>query len=252
MENKKRYFASDVHLGAPYIKDPKKHETRFVAWLDAVRVDADEIFLMGDIFDFWWEYKRVVPRGFTRLLGKLSEITDSGIPVHFFIGNHDIWVKDYLQNECGLIMHFEPETVERNGFKLFLAHGDGLYDPSLGFKLLRSAFHSTFLQKLFETFVHPDLAVKIGKYWSGKSRMGSDQKHASSFLGEDKEHLVLFSKAYLKNESINFFIYGHRHIALDLMLQKDSRIVILGDWISQFTYAEMDGEKMMLKTFEDI
>ncbi len=249
MSSQKIYFASDVHLGAPYIKDARAHEARFVSWLDHVKKDASEIFLMGDIFDFWWEYKRVIPRGFTRLLGKLSEITDSGVPVHFFIGNHDIWVKDYLEKECGLTMHLEPELVQRNGNTLYLAHGDGLYDPSLGFKLLRKVFHSTFVQTLFETFVHPDLAVKLGKYWSGKSRMGHDQKHAATFLGEDKEHLVLYSKDYLKNKSVNFFIYGHRHIVLDLMLQKNARIIILGDWISHFTYAELDGTSMTLKTF---
>lgn len=251
MNTKKIYFASDVHLGAPYIKDARAHEVRFVSWLDKVKNDASEIFLMGDIFDFWWEYKRVVPRGFTRLLGKLSEITDSGIPVHFFIGNHDIWVKDYLENECGLTMHYKPEVREMNGMSFYLAHGDGLYDPSLGFKFLRKAFHSTILQKLFETFVHPDLAVKIGKYWSGKSRMGHDQKHSATFLGEDKEHLILYSKDYLKSNSIHFFIYGHRHIVLDMMIKKDSRVVILGDWISHFTYAELDGQNMSLKSFED-
>lgn len=250
MTTKNIYFASDLHLGAPYIKDPKLHEQRFVKWLSSIQDTAKELFLLGDVFDFWWEYKQVVPRGFVRLLGKLSEFTDAGIPVHFFIGNHDIWLKDYLEKEVGLIIHRKPEVFERNGLKLFLAHGDGLNDNSLGFKIVRSAFHSKLLQKLFETFVHPDLAVKIGKGWSNSSRKSHDQKHTATYLGEDKEHLVQFAKKDLETNAINYYIFGHRHITLDLMLKKEARIIILGDWISYFSYGVLNEKEFRLDFFE--
>lgn len=250
MSRKNIYFASDLHLGAPYIKDPRAHEQRFVSWLNQIKDDAAELFLLGDVFDFWWEYKRVVPRGFVRLLGKLAEFTDAGIPVHFFIGNHDIWLKDYLEKEVGLIIHRGPETFERDGLKLFMAHGDGLNDNSLGFKIIRKAFHSKILQTLFETFIHPNLAVKMGAAWSGSSRKGHDKKHTATYLGEDKEHLVQFAKAYLKENDINFFVFGHRHITLDLMLRKESRIIILGDWISHFSYGVLSNKTFRLDFFE--
>lgn len=249
LENKKIYFASDLHLGAPYIADPKQHEKRFVDWLTHIQPNAKELFLLGDIFDFWWEYKRVVPRGFVRMLGKLAEMTDNGIPVHFFIGNHDIWLKDYLQKEIGMIIHKKPTTFERNGLTFFLAHGDGLNDTSMGFKVVRSAFHSRFLQKMFETFVHPDLAVKIGQAWSNSSRKSHDEKHTATYLGEDKEHLVQFSKNHLKENDINFYIFGHRHIALDLMITKSARVIILGDWITHFSYGVLDKKEFRLEFY---
>jgi UDP-2,3-diacylglucosamine hydrolase len=250
LDTKKIYFASDLHLGAPYITDPKLHEKRFVDWLSFIQPRTKELFLLGDIFDFWWEYKRVVPRGFVRMLGKLAEFTDSGIPVHFFIGNHDIWLKDYLEKEVGMILHKKPTVFERNGLKFFLAHGDGLNDTSLGFRIIRSAFHSRILQKMFETFIHPDLAVKIGQSWSNSSRKSHDEKHTATYLGEDREHLVQFSKAHLKENDINFYIFGHRHITLDLMLTKDARVIILGDWISHFSFGSLENKTFVLEFFE--
>ncbi|MFC0875542.1 UDP-2,3-diacylglucosamine diphosphatase [Saccharicrinis sp. FJH2] len=249
MNTKKIYFASDLHLGAPYITDPKLHEKRFVDWLTSIQPTAKELFLLGDIFDFWWEYKRVVPRGFVRLLGKLAEFSDSGIPVHFFIGNHDIWLKDYLEKEIGMSIHREPTVFERNGLKLFLAHGDGLNDTSLGFRVVRGAFHSKFLQKMFETFVHPDLAIKIGQTWSNSSRKSHDQKHTATYLGEDKEHLVQYAKKHLKENDINFYVFGHRHITLDLMLTKNSRVIILGDWITHFSFGSLEDKTFKLEFF---
>lgn len=245
------YFASDVHLGAPYITNGAEHEARFVRWLDSISKSAAEIYLLGDIFDFWWEYKRVVPRGFVRTLGKLAEITDSGVPVHFFIGNHDIWVKDYLEKEVGLQVHKTPETFHRQGKSFYLAHGDGLYDPSLGFKVVRRMFHSRILQKLFETFIHPDAAVKIGQSWSAQSRKKEAKKHFHGYLGEDKEYLVLFAKDYIRTNYVDFLIFGHRHIVLDLMLNQTTRMAILGDWIMHFSYGECRDGNFLLKNFDE-
>lgn len=247
----KVYFASDVHLGAPYIRDPRKHEQRFVRWLDYAKKDATEIYLLGDIFDFWWEYKKVVPRGFVRTLGKIAEITDSGIPVHFFIGNHDIWTWDYLTTETGVILHKTPEHVTLQGKSFFLAHGDGMGDPDKKFKIVRAAFHNRILQRLFATFVHPNWAIALGQNWSGNSRVNNFDAASNSYMGENKEHLVLYTKELLKTSHFDYFVYGHRHIVLDLMLQKDSRIIILGDWISKFSYAVLEDGDMRVELFEE-
>ncbi len=237
---KKIYFASDVHLGAPYIKDSKAHEARFVRWLDTVKHDAEIIYLMGDIFDFWFEYKKVVPKGFVRTLAKIAEITDSGIPVHFFIGNHDLWTWDYLTNEIGIILHKKPDEVTLYGKQFYLAHGDGLGDPDKMFKYIRKFFHSKTAQWLYSRFIHPDLGMAFGQRWSGHSRKGHDEKHTSKFLGENREHLVLFSKKMLQQKHFDYFVFGHRHIVLNLMLQKDSAVVILGDWISNFSFGVLE------------
>lgn len=251
MESTKIYFASDVHLGAPYLKDPKAHEMRFVKWLDKVSQDASAIYLLGDIFDFWWEYKQVVPRGFTRFLGKLSEITDKGIPVYFFIGNHDIWVFDYLETEVGVTVIREPKELKLGDRSFYMAHGDGLGDPSKTFKLLRKMFRSPILQKLFATFVHPDLALRFGTWWSGKSRFGSEDKLIPKYKGEDNEYLVQYAKQYLQSNDIDVFVFGHRHIVLDLMLSRKSRILILGDWLSHFSYGVFDGRDIWIDIWEE-
>lgn len=247
---KKIYFASDVHLGAPYIENPREHEMRFVRWLDSIKHDAEEIYLLGDIFDFWWEYKRVVPRGFTRTLGKIAEITDAGIPVHFFIGNHDIWIWDYLPKETGIILHKKPLETTLHGKTFYMTHGDGLGDPSKMFKFIRKAFHSTIMQRLFAALVHPNWAMWIGLKWSGNSRFKeSDTDHG--YLGENKEHLVLYTKEIMKTHPANFYIFGHRHIVLDLMMNRDSRIVILGDWISVFSYGVLEDGNFSMEYFEN-
>lgn len=247
---KKIYFASDVHLGAPYIKDPLVHEKRFVRWLDSIKNDAEEIYLLGDIFDFWWEYKRVVPRGFTRTLGKIAELTDAGIPVHFFIGNHDIWIWDYLPTETGVILHKEPYEVSLQGQSFYMTHGDGLGDPNKLFKFVRSAFHSTFMQRLFATLVHPNWAMWIGYKWSGNSRLKESDKN-NDYMGEDKEHLVLHTKNIMQKHKANFYVYGHRHIVLDLMINRDSRVIILGDWISNFSYGVLQQGQFSMEYFEE-
>lgn len=243
----KIYFASDVHLGLPNYKESLAREKRFVQWLDTIKHDAKEIILLGDIFDFWFEYKRAIPRGFTRFLGKLCEITDSGIPVHFFTGNHDMWIFDYLPKETGIILHKEPIVKEFSGKKFFLAHGDGLGPGDRSYKLLKRIFASRFSQWLFARF-HPNMGIWIANSWSTHSRYSRETR---PFEGEDKEWLILYSKNLLKSEDYDYMVYGHRHLPMDLPLNKKTRYINLGDWITNFTYAVFDGKKMELKKFRD-
>lgn len=247
MKNK-IYFLSDAHLGSKSHPDSRETERRLCRWLESVRQDARAIYLLGDIFDYWFEYRHVVPKGYTRLLGKLSELTDSGVEIHFFIGNHDIWLTDYLSVECGLILHFEPLVTEFDGKRFFLAHGDGLGDDSRSFHLLRKIFHSRFLRLCFSA-VHPRLTLPLAHAWSNRSRLyGGVQE----YLGEESEHLILFSKEKLnENPDIDYFIFGHRHILLDLPIGEKSKVVILGDWITYFSFAEFDGEHLTLKRWEE-
>ena len=220
-----------------------------VNFLDSIKHKASAVYLLGDMFDFWYEFKTVVPKGYTRFLGKLSELTDLGVEVHFFIGNHDIWCGDYLETECGVILHREPMTTEICGKEFYLAHGDGLGDRDTGFKLLRTLFHSHTMQRLFSA-LHPRWSVALGLHWAKHSRLKRIDGKDPDYMGEDKEPLVLYTKEYLKGHpGINFFIYGHRHIELDLMLSSTARIVILGDWINFFSYAVFDGEHLFLENY---
>lgn len=217
-------------------------------WLENVRHDAQAIYLLGDIFDYWYEYRYVVPKGFTRLLGKLSELTDAGVEVHFFIGNHDIWLTDYLSEECGLILHFEPLLTDIGGKRFFLAHGDGLGDDSRSFGFLRKIFHSRFLRRCFSA-IHPRWTIPLAHRWSNSSRLNGG---VLDYLGEDKEHLVLFAKERLKKDpDINYFIFGHRHIVLQLPIAEQSDVVIIGDWITYFSYAVFDGERVSIYRWKE-
>ena len=243
------YILSDAHLGSWAIDHARTQERRLVRFLDDIKDKAAAIYLLGDMFDFWYEYKYVVPKGYTRFLGKLSELTDMGVEVHFFTGNHDIWCGDYLTRECGLIIHREPFTTEIYGKVFYLAHGDGLGDPDKKFKLLRSAFHSRTLQRLFSA-LHPRWSMELGLTWAKHSRLKRVDGKDPEYMGEANENLVRYSKEYLKQHpDINFFVYGHRHIELDLMLNAATRVLILGDWINYFTYAVFDGEHLFLETY---
>ena len=244
---KKIYFASDTHFGSRTFDDPLENERRFVRWLDSIKHDAAAVYLVGDMIDFWYEFKYVVPKGFTRFLGKLGELTDSGIEVHWFIGNHDIWIFDYIGKETGAIIHREPLCCNLLGKSFYIAHGDGLGDNSLGFKFIRSIFHNKILQKMF-TWIHPRWTIPFGLNWSKHSRKTGDDY--AGYLGEEKEHLVLYAKEFLQKNQADFLVFGHRHIMLDLMLAQRSRIIILGDWIKYFSYAVFDGEYMWLDQFE--
>lgn len=248
MVRKKIYFASDAHLGAYGIEDKRAHEMKIVRWLDSIKHDAAAIYLMGDMIDFWFEYKKVVPKGFVRFFGKLAELTDSGIEIHWFIGNHDIWIFDYIPEELGVKVHYKPEEITLLGKRFFLAHGDGLADKSVSFRILRRLFHSKFCQKLL-SIIHPRWTIGLAHAWSSHSRESIEHKE---FLGEDEEFLVCFSKKCIQEHpDIQYFVYGHRHIVLDLPIATDSRVIILGDWVSQFSYGVFDGDEFQLKFFKD-
>ena len=245
------YFLSDAHLGSLAIDHRRMQERRLVNFLDSIKGQAEAIYLLGDMFDFWYEYGKVVPKGFTRFLGKLSELTDSGVEVHYFTGNHDIWAYGYLEEECGVTLHRKPLTTELHGKTFFLAHGDGLGDPDKKFQFIRGIFHSKLCQTLF-TWLHPDLGMRFGLNWAKHSRLKRPDGQELPYLGEDKEYLVRFAKDYLKEHSdIDFLLFGHRHIELDLMLSKQSRMMILGDWINTFTYAVFDGEHLFMENYEE-
>lgn len=241
---KKVYFLADAHLGSKSHVDSMETERKLCRWLDGIKDHALALYLMGDIFDYWYEYKHVVPKGFTRLLGKLGELTDLGVDVHFFIGNHDLWLTDYLAKECGMTIHLTPYTTTIHGTKFFLAHGDGLGDDSRSFHFLRKLFHSKFLRKCFSA-IHPRWTIPLAHAWSNSSR---ENGGVMPFLGEEQEHLVRFAKEKLTIEpDINYFVFGHRHVLLDLPIGEQARVIMLGDWISLFSYAVFDGDSMELK-----
>ena len=245
------YFLSDAHLGSWAIDHGRMHERRLVRFLDSIKHKAAAIYLLGDMFDFWYEHKYTVPKGYTRFLGKLSELTDMGVEVHFFTGNHDIWAYSYLEEECGVIMHRKPITTDIYGKVFYLAHGDGLGDPDIKFKLLRRMFHNTICQRLFSA-IHPRWSMWLGLTWAKHSRMKRINGEEPPYMGENKEHLVLYAKQYMKSHpNVDIFIFGHRHIELDLNLSKSVRMMILGDWISQFTYVVFDDDHLLLEEYEE-
>jgi len=245
----KIYFISDCHLGAGTFDNPLDYERRVVRFLDSIEDDCEELFLVGDIIDYWFEFKHVVPRGFTRFLGKLGTMADKGIKIHWYTGNHDIWIFDYIPQEIGCTLHTEPTKIERRGKTLYIAHGDGLGEDSKMLKFMTGFFHNKVCQKMF-SWIHPDLSTGFAHWWSKKSRLAGNE--FPDYMGEDKEHLVQFAKKMIKEgHEMDYFIFGHRHIMLDLMLSRKSRIMILGDWITHFSYAVMDENgDMMLDQFE--
>ncbi len=241
----KYYFLSDAHIGTEIVGNKQLHEKYLVAWLDSIKYDASAIFLVGDIFDFWFEYKSCVPKGFVRLLGKLAELTDSGIEVHFFIGNHDLWTFGYLAQEIGLTVHQTPQIIELLGKRFFIAHGDGLKDIGVGLRLLRRIFHSPLLQKCFG-LLHPDIGISFGNWWSNRNR----QKHGYfPYQGEQNEPLVSFAKNFEPNKVFDYFIFGHRHILLNLQATPQRQVVILGDFYAEFSYAVFDDNGIALEHF---
>lgn len=246
-KGQKIYFASDNHLGAPTSEASKPREKKFVAWLDEIKEDAAAIFLMGDLFDFWFEYKTVVPKGFTRTLGKLAEISDSGIPIHYFVGNHDLWMSGYFEEELGITVYHKPEEFTFNQTTVFVGHGDGLGPGDKGYKRMKKVFTNPFFQWCFK-WMHPDIGIKIGQYMSVKNKMISGDDDAK-FLGEDNEWLVAYCKRKLQDKHRDFFVFGHRHLPLEIQLNKTSKYINLGDWIHYYTYGVFDGEKFELKKY---
>ena len=246
--NKKVYFASDQHLGAPTAASSFPREKKFVAWLDEVKKDAEAIFLLGDLFDFWFEYKTVVPMGFVRVLGKLAEIKDSGIPVYFFVGNHDLWMHDYFETELNIPVFYSPQEFLINNKKILMGHGDGLGPHDKGYKRMKKVF--TFpLFKWFFRWLHPDLGVKLGQYMSIKNKMISGEEDAK-FLGEENEWLVQYCKRKLTQQHYDYFVFGHRHLPLEIELQENSTYINLGDWIQYFTYGQFDENTFSLHKYK--
>lgn len=246
-EKGKIFFSSDFHLGLPTGSPPLEREKKVVAWLNSIAADAKEIYLLGDIFDFWWEYRLVVPKGFTRFLGTISSLTDSGISVHFFTGNHDMWVGNYLTEECGLTLHTTPVTTDFDGKRFHLAHGEGLGTKDNGYKILLSIFRNKTLQKMYSA-LHPSIGVGIGLRWSLNSRLGKGIN--KEYLGDENEDLFRYARGILENEKIDYFIFGHRHLAMTFTLKQDTEIVILGDWITQGNYVEWDGDKLTFRMID--
>lgn len=247
LKGKKIYFASDNHLGAPTSELSRPREQKFVAWLDEVKKDAAAIFLLGDLFDFWFEYKTVVPKGFTRTLGKLAEISDSGIPIYYFVGNHDLWMHGYFEEELNIPVYHNPKEFTFNGKTFFIGHGDGLGPEDKGYKRMKKVFTNPFSRWFFR-WLHPDLGVRAAQYFSVKNKMISGDEDAK-FLGEDKEWLVQYSKKKLEKKHCDYFVYGHRHLPLEIKLNDASIYINLGDWIQYYTYGVFDGEDFKLKTF---
>ena len=246
--NNKIYFLSDFHLGAPNYANSLLREKKVVAFLESIRHTAAEIFIVGDIFDFWYEYKKVIPKGFTRLLGKLAELTDSGIIIHVFVGNHDMWMKGYFENELNISVYHQPKVFERAGKRFFIGHGDGLGPGDHGYKFIKKIFRNPICQWLFG-FLHPDWGISLANYFSKKSR---EKTGASDeiFLGEENEWLYIYCKKMLEQSSFDYFIFGHRHLPLDCKLAPNSRYINLGDWIRNFTYADFDGSDVLLHKWE--
>jgi len=250
MEERKRkkvYFAADAHLGARFHRDPLAVEKKLVRWLDSIKTEAAAVYLLGDMFDYWFEYKYVAPKGFIRFLGKLAELSDAGVEVHLFIGNHDIWMFDYLPQEIGAIVHRDVLTVDLLGKRFFLGHGDEVDFRSWKFRFLRGFFRNRVCQWLYAG-IHPRWTFGFALGWSLSSRKEGLRKVGA----EAGEYLVRFAEGYLESHpDIDFFVFGHRHVLLDVALAGQSRLLIVGDWMKLFSYVEWDGEQLSLHRFED-
>lgn len=244
---KKLYFASDFHLGVPDHATSLTRERLIVSWLESIRHDAQAVYLLGDIFDFWFEYRHVIPKGFIRLQGKLAELSDAGIPIYFFTGNHDMWMFDYFKKEMNVIIYREPGVVEVGNQKILVGHGDGLGPGDNTYKILKKFFNSSVCQWLFAR-IHPNLGLSIANYWSRQSRI-SNTKGEEKFKSEENEFLLTYCRDVEKSAHHDFYIFGHRHLPLDLRVSETSRYINTGEWVHFNTYAEYDGVTMSLKTF---
>lgn len=246
----KIYFASDLHLGTPNEESSAERERKFVRWLSQVQQDAKAIYIIGDVFDFWHEYKTVVPKGFVRLQGKLAEIADSGIELHLFTGNHDLWMYGYFEKELGAKVYRQPIQINLNGKKFYIGHGDGLGPGDKGYKFIKAVFSNPVCQWLFR-WLHPDIGIGIASYFSYKSRFADAASKAEKekFLGEDREWLVQFCKSELQKTHCDYFVFGHRHLPLDISLPGGSRYINTGDWLTHYSYAVFDGDKLELKYY---
>ena len=247
--NKKIYFASDFHLGAPNHAQSMIREKLIVKWLDEIKADAEEIYLMGDMFDFWYEYRHTAPKGFIRFLGKLAEIADSGIPITLFTGNHDMWMFEYLPKEIGVTIYREPIERTFNGKKFFLGHGDGLGPGDHGYKFIKKVFANKVCQWLFAR-LHPNFGMGMAHYWSHKSRASNGGENEEKFVSIDHEWLAIYAKEVLQKQHYDYFIFGHRHLPLNLQLTEKSVYINLGEWVMYNSYAVFDGKELQLKYYK--
>ena len=247
-DKQKIYFASDQHFGIPDFESSKLREKKFISWLDEIKSDAKAIFLLGDLFDFWYEYKTVVPKGFVRVLGKIAELRDSGIPIYFFVGNHDLWMIDYFETELDIPVYHRAKEFEFEGKTFLIGHGDGLGPGDKGYKRMKKVFSHP-LSKWFYRWLHPDIGVKLGQYLSTKNKLISGDEDIK-FLGEDNEWLAQYAKRKLEQKHYDYFLFGHRHMPMEIEVGENSIYINTGDWISHFTYAVFDGEKLALKTYQ--
>jgi UDP-2,3-diacylglucosamine hydrolase len=239
------FFASDFHLGVPDYETSLEREKKIVNWLNHIEPKASEIFLVGDVFDFWFEYKQAIPKGFVRLQGKIAELTDKGIPVHLFTGNHDMWIFDYLPKELGIQLHREPITREFYGKKFLIGHGDGLGPGDRGYKFLKKVFRNPLCQWAFAR-LHPNFGIWLANKSSKTSRAATGMKD-EVFHGKENEWLYIYCTEVLQKEHFDYFIFGHRHLPIDMEVGSDSRYINLGDWLNYSTFMEFDGDTVQLK-----
>lgn len=240
----KLYFASDFHLGVPSYESSLQREKRIIAWLEYIKHDAAEVFLMGDVFDFWFEYKHVIPKGYVRFLAKLAELVSMGIKVTLFKGNHDMWMFGYLEKEIGVKIVSDELILDRNGKRFYLHHGDGLGSGDKKYKILKKIFRSKLSQWIF-SWLHPNIGMAVAAMWSKNSRIANNKKE--EFKNEEEEWLVAFSKERLKTEHFDYFVYGHRHLPLSIDLGDGRLYINLGEWINYDSYAVYDGKDLELK-----
>ncbi len=247
---KKLYFVSDLHLGYPNARESRQREKIFLQWLDSIEKDAHALFLLGDIFDFWFDYKHAVPKNFVRMLGKLARMSDQGIEIYFFYGNHDMWIKDYFKEETGMKIIPDDLLLDINHtLYTYMAHGDGLGPGDRSYKWLKKLFRSKTAQ-FFYRWLHPDLGIPLAGFFSRLSR-SSENPDIKKFMGAEKEHLIIHSKKLMKNlPKPVYFIYGHRHHVIEYPIDNQAVYINIGDWIEHYTYAECDGQKITLKKFE--
>jgi UDP-2,3-diacylglucosamine hydrolase len=248
LQGKKLFFASDFHLGVPDRASSLLREKKIVAWLESVKSQAHTIFLLGDIFDFWFEYRHAIPKGFIRLQGKLAELRDQGVPIVFFTGNHDMWMFDYFESELGIPVFRDPMLLSVGDQKLLIGHGDGLGPGDGTYKILKKIFSSRICQWLFAR-IHPNLGIAIANRWSRRSRISNNLKE-EKFHGEEGEFLLVYCREMEKIQHHDFYVFGHRHLPLDIKINETSRYINLGEWVNFTTYAEYDGKNMQLKNFE--
>jgi len=242
------YFTSDFHLGLDTKIPSREREKMIVRWLDSIMDDTEALYLLGDLFDYWFEYASVVPKGYVRLLGKLAEFTKREIPVHIFTGNHDLWMFEYLEEELGATIHKNPIDIKINGLEFQIGHGDGLGPGDRGYKFIKKIFSNRLNQWLFAR-IHPNTGIAIMKWFSRRSR--ESEMDVIDFMGPDKEWLIQYAEEELKNKNVDFFIFGHRHLPIDYTLSNGkSRYINTGDWIHHFSYARYENQNMELINFQ--